>query len=339
MVDVPERRSFITPARLLIGSVVLGGGIVALGLLFGGGSANAAEPPAPNPLGGVVASVDSVAAGVGDTAGAAVASVTPAAPVPVREIAAQVAQPVASAVGQVAEAAPVETVVSPVAQAADGAVAAPVEQVAPVVTTPASGAGASAPQTSAPRHALVSTLGASVALVTSALADHPVSAVTAPITATADGLLAGVAGAAVDAAQPLTVAGAAEPAGEQSAILSGDARPARGVSSPPASARAATALRAAAPPYVPASGTTPAANSALLGDASRGDSDAPSQGTPSGVMGTSASGGQAGGSGSGVAALGGNAASLLSALSLSAGLPADDDLPSSPVFDHDSSPD
>ncbi|MEN2741333.1 hypothetical protein ABCS02_26410 [Microbacterium sp. X-17] len=335
MVDVPERRSSLTPARLLIGSLVLGGGIVALGMLFGGGTANAAEPPAPSPLGGVVA---------------AVASVTPAAPAPVAEVAAQVVQPVASGVREAAGAAPVEAVVSPVADAADRVVAAPVELVAPGAATPELGAGAAtatapgapaqaadtpaspapAPQTSSTL-ALVRTLAAPLSPVTSLLANHPVSTLTAPIAAAADGVLAGVAGVVVQTVQPLVPAGVA-PAGEQSALPSVDVQPAV------ARVAAVSTVRATASSYSPASAPATGAPSALLADAPHGDSDVPVPGTPSGVLGTSASGAQAGGYGSGVATLGGNA-SPATALGVRAGLPADDDLPTSPVFDHDISPD
>ncbi len=334
--DVPERRSSLGPARLVIGSLVLGGGIVALGMLFGGGTANAAEPPAPSPLGGVVA---------------AVASVAPAAPVPVADVAGQVVQPVASDVREAAGAAPVEAVVSPVADAADRVVAAPVELVAPVAATPASGGGAAtatasgasaqapeapaspapAPQTSLTL-GLVRTLAAPLAPVTSLLANHPVGTLTAPIAAAADGVLAVVAGVVADTVQPLAVPVGAAPAGEQSAAPSVDVQPAV------ARVTAAGTARAPASSHSPASAPAFGAPSALLADAPHGDSDVPVPGTPSGVLGTSASGVQAGGHGSGVAALGGSA-SPGTALGVRAGIPADDDLTTSPVFDHDISPD
>ncbi|MFE4949112.1 hypothetical protein ACFQ9V_03305 [Leifsonia sp. NPDC056665] len=311
--DVPEvRRSSLAPARLLIGSLVLGGGIVALGLLFGGGTANAAEAPAPGPLGGVVATV---------------VSVTPAAPAPVREVAAQVVQPVASVVQQVAAAAPVEAVVSPVAQVADRVVAAPVELVAPAAGTPAS-------QAPAPQTALARTLTAPLTLVTSVLANHPVSTLTAPIAAAADGVLAGVAGVVVGTVRPLAVPGVTGPAREQSVIPSNDVQPAVAL----ASAAAASTVRAVAP-YSPASTPTTGATSARLADAPNPDQGMPSPGTPSGALGTSPAAAQAGGYSSGFATLGGSAAWPAAVVSVRAGLPADDDLPTSPGFDHDISPD
>ncbi|MFE4468382.1 hypothetical protein ACFRFH_06140 [Leifsonia sp. NPDC056824] len=327
--------------RLLIGSLVLGSGIVALGLLFGGGTANAAEAPAPGPLGGVVATV---------------ASVTPAAPAPVREVAAQVVQPVASVVQQVAAAAPVEAVVNPVAHAAGRVVAAPVELVAPAAAVPAAGGGttgaetstsgasaqvADAPASQAPalqtalaRLPLMGTLAAPLTQVTSVLANHPVSTLTAPIAAAADGVLAGVAGLVVGTVRPLAVPGAAGPGGEQTAIPLVDVQPAVA----PASAAVERTVRAVAP-YSPASVPTAGAASALLADAPYRDSDVPSPGNPSGVLGTSPGAAQSGGYSSGFATLGGSPAWPATAASVRAGLPADDDLPTSPVFDHDISPD
>lgn len=398
MAEVPElRRSILTPARLLIGSLLLGGGIVALGLLFGGGSANAAEHPTPDPLGGIVATVDSVAGGVGQTAGAVVSAVvpdapavvsgapaaavpvaaapgaaaptaaapTPAAPTPVQSMVVQVVQPVAHVVQHVAATAPVEAVTSPVAQAADQVVAAAAPTsivpasasgtaggsaqgaIAPTSPAPASSASASpAPNTQAPdaqapfpRFSLTRLLSAPLSLVSTVLTGRPVSTLTAPVTATADRLLSAVAGTVVGTVQPLATLSAPDPAAEPSVIAPVGVQPAASsvASATPVAAVVRTAPDLHARDAAPAAPMT-APGSTTLGGTPRG-SDLPSPGSPSGVLGTSPTGASAGGYNSGVAALGGGPASLAVSVSARAGLPADDDLPTSPLFDHDISPD
>jgi hypothetical protein len=122
-----ERRSLLTPARLLAGSLIGGAGIALLGFLFGGASASAAEPAPSEPLthsavGSLVSEVAGAVSGtVGQVAESVPAVVRPVAAVaPVRQAVSAVTTPVTDAVQDGAAASPVTVVVSPVTTAVDG---------------------------------------------------------------------------------------------------------------------------------------------------------------------------------------------------------------------------
>jgi hypothetical protein len=127
-----ERRSFLTPARVLVGSLIGGAGIVLLGFFFGANSASAAEPAPSDPVahsvlssvGSLASEVDRAVAGTvgqaGDAVGAAARPVAAVVPAPVRHAVSAVAAPVTDAVRDVAAASPVTHVVTPVATAVDG---------------------------------------------------------------------------------------------------------------------------------------------------------------------------------------------------------------------------
>jgi hypothetical protein len=132
----PDTRGrHLGPARLLIGSVIVGAGIAVLGFFLGGNSASAAEPtpppvPAAHSLGGSVGSavsgadsvVSSTVSKVSGTVGAVVQPVTAALPQPVPQAVATVTAPVVDAVQDVAASAPASQVITPVSSAVDGVV-------------------------------------------------------------------------------------------------------------------------------------------------------------------------------------------------------------------------
>lgn len=314
MVDVPEvRRSSLTPLRLLIGALVLGGGVTVLGLLFGGGSANAAEPPAPDPLGSVVSSLTT---GVGETAHAVTSAVAPALPAPVRSTVAQVVQPVTQVVDHVAEATPVAAVVTPVAATVDKVVAA-----TPVSQLPIVGA----------------VLGAT-----------PVESLTAPVAAVADGTVSNVSAALDTAVKPLAPATSQPPVGGTPTVEPGapgqvsTESPAALVTTavaPDAGVWAASGF-ALFPPAIAAGAAGSARSSAPApGGAPPGGSDPPSPGVPSGSLGASSSAGSSGGAASAPAVSGDALATPSTIPGGRAALPSGDDLPAAPLFDHDISPD
>jgi hypothetical protein len=151
-----ERRSLLTPARLLAGSLIGGAGIALLGFLFGGASASAAEPAPSEPVAhsvlGSVGSLDSEIAGaVPDTVGqvaepvaAALRPVVAVVPAPVRQAVSTVTTPVTDAVQDVAAASLVTAVVSPVTEAVDSTVGAVIDAATDAVDTiagPAPGDG------------------------------------------------------------------------------------------------------------------------------------------------------------------------------------------------------
>jgi hypothetical protein len=178
-----------------------------------------------------------------------------------------------------------------------------------------------------------------LSLVTAVLADHPVSTLTAPIASAADQVVAGIAGAVVNTVTPVTVPpGSGQSGGGPSASgppLDAAAPPPAAVLPFAAATSGFDAWREALPAAAPASGAV----SGSSGGAPGGGSDLPSPGSPSGVLSAGSAGSAGPGSAPGFAALGGNGAGLASALGARAGLPADDDLPTAPVFDHDISPD
>jgi hypothetical protein len=142
-----ERRSLLTPARLLAGSLMGGAGIALLGFLFGGASASAAEPAPSEPVAhSVLSSVGSLASEVSgavpDTVGqvaepvaAAVRPVVAVAPAPVRQAVSTVTTPVTDAVQDVSAASPVTAVVSPVTEAVDSTVGAVIDAATDAVDT------------------------------------------------------------------------------------------------------------------------------------------------------------------------------------------------------------
>jgi hypothetical protein len=129
-----ERRSLLTPARLLAGSLIGGAGIALLGFLFGGASASAAEPAPSEPVthsvlssvGSLVSEVAGAGSGtVGQVAEPVAAAARPVAavvPAPVRQAVSTATTPVTDAVKDVAAASPVTVAVSPVTTAVDGIV-------------------------------------------------------------------------------------------------------------------------------------------------------------------------------------------------------------------------
>ena len=126
-----ERRSFLTPARLLVGSLIGGAGIALLGFFLGGTSASAAEPAPSDPAahsvlsaaGSVVSEVGGVVPGavapVVDVAGTAARAASAVVPAPVHHAVSPATAPVASAVRAVAAVPPVTQVVSPLTTAVD----------------------------------------------------------------------------------------------------------------------------------------------------------------------------------------------------------------------------
>lgn len=303
--DVPERRSSFTPLRLLIGALVLGGGVTALGLIFGGGGANAAEPPAPDPLGSVVSSVTGT---VGGTAQAVTSAVAPALPDPVRATVAQLVQPVTQVFDHAAEAAPVAAVVTPVASTVDQVVAA-----TPVSQLPIVGA---------------------------ALGATPVEALTSPVSAAADDALSGVSTALRTAVAPIAPLVSQPPAVDTptagAPIGDGFATAATVVTG--AVARASLDSGPPLSSVTPPLGSGSSAASAP-GGAPPGGSGLPSPGVPSGSPGAGSSGGSSGGAAPSVAVTADAFAAEASTRAGRAALPAGDALPASPLFDHDISPD
>ena len=75
-----ELHGRFTPARVLIGSLLIGTGLTVLGFLLGGSPSSAAEPaPPPGPVGALVSSATAEA---GQTVGSITGAVAPALPAP-----------------------------------------------------------------------------------------------------------------------------------------------------------------------------------------------------------------------------------------------------------------
>ncbi len=314
MVDVPEvRRSSLTPLRLLIGSLILGGGVTVLGLLFGGGSANAAEPPAPDPLGSAVSSLTT---GVGETAHAVTSAVAPALPAPIRSTVTQLVQPVTQVVDRVAESTPVAAVVTPVAATVDKVVAA-----TPVSQLPIVGA---------------------------ALGATPVESLTAPVAAVADGTVSDVSAALDTAVAPLAPTASQPPVGGTPTVepgTPGSVSPASPVAlvstavAPDVRVTAASGLVLFTPAIAAGAAGSAASSTVAPGGAPPGGSDPPSPGVPSGSLGAGSSAGSSGGAASASAVAGDAFAPASTVPGGRAALPSGDDLPAAPLFDHDISPD
>ena len=307
--DGPRR--FITPVRLLLGSLALGAGLTVLGFLAGGSSASAAEtPPAPsNPVGALVSNVTG---DVGRLAGSVTSAVAPAVPEPVQQVVSQVVTPVTNTVDKVVEQAPVTQVVEPVASAVDRVVA-------------------------------------EVPVVRDVLPPAPVTAVTQPVTGGVDQAVSDVVGVVDSAVAPLTpAAGSSDPLPAPdpgSSVAQGPGVDAAVALSTAPAVAAPMFLLPSAPAAVSA-----ALSGVLAGSAAGDDLSlpaAPGGGTPGGLSGGGLPGGVSGSSGgAGPGAPAPGAAATADGFSLHAsdriglsGAPADDTVPAAPVADHDISPD
>jgi len=336
-----RRPASLRLVRLLGLSGLAAIGMVGLGLAFSSTSASADEAPS-SLLGGVTSAVGQVAgsldapvAAVGQTAGGAVSQVTDVAvqatavAPPVQQVVKAAAPVVPQAVQQVAAAAPVSAVVAPVAQTVDQVVAAvPVVSAvtgpAPVstVTDPLTGVvdegltavgdSAAAPATPivppvvpegvTPRPGL--TLPASDALTDAAAGDDGID-------------LLGVVGA--DVVTAASVADAATEATDAVTTLRAQ------IAAGPATGADVTTV-----PLAPTQGPTPRP----AGD------DHGSPALPSSTGGSANGQASGGGAAGGAVALDATRASQLPGLAVSAGsADGDDDLPSTPAYDTDSSPD
>jgi hypothetical protein len=137
--QIVERGSRLTPARLVLGSLIGGAGIAILGFFWSASPASATEPvPQPAPVGhSLVGAAGSAVSDVGqavtdavgrvsETAAAVSTPVVQAVPAPVQQavadVVAPVATPVTTAVQGVAESSPAAHVVAPVAAVLDGVV-------------------------------------------------------------------------------------------------------------------------------------------------------------------------------------------------------------------------
>ncbi|KQO45262.1 MULTISPECIES: hypothetical protein [unclassified Frigoribacterium] len=328
-------------ARLLGFSGLAAIGMVGLGLAFSSTSASADEAPS-SLLGGVTSAVGQVAgsldapvAAVGQTAGGAVSQVTDVAvqatavAPPVQHVVQAAAPVVPQAVQHVTAVAPVSSVVAPVAQTVDQVVAA--VPVVSAVTGPA-----------------------------------PVSTVTDPLTGVVDGGLAAVGDSAAAPAEPIVPPvvpegvtprpGVTPPASD---ALTGAAADAVGIDALGADvvtaasdADAATAatdatdavttLRAqiaAGPASASDATTVPLAPTPGPTPRPAGD-DHGTPALPSSTGGSANGQASGGGAAGGAVALDATRASQLPGLAVSAGsADGDDDLPSTPAYDTDSSPD
>ncbi|WP_423917825.1 hypothetical protein ACPEEZ_09220 [Frigoribacterium sp. 2-23] len=327
-----------TALRLLVISGLIAAAWILLTFVTSSPSASAAEgaPAQPSLLGGVTAAVgdtvgalDSPVADVGHTAGGAVQAVTDAAtrvtaPVPVVAPVVQAVAPVVPrAVEQVAVTAPVSHVVAPVAQTVDHVVAA--VPVVSAVTGSAPVGTVTAPVAQVVDSAIVATAEASTTPVTTPsvpVVTTPPSGSSAPAEVPAAGIAAGDASAAADADASLSTS--AQPVDSDTIALLREAM-ADGFG-------ASTATTG----YGSANGSalaTPAEYPAQPGQPGHDVPAGPVSATPGG---SAASAGASGGAG----AADSTRASLLPGLAVSASAAdRDDDLPSTPTFETDSSPD
>ncbi|MFP3467285.1 hypothetical protein [Leifsonia sp. SIMBA_070] len=320
-VALEPRRSILTPARVLVGSLIAGAGLTVLGFLAGGPAASAAEPaPPPSP---VTALVSNVTGGVGDVVGSVTQTVAPALPHHVQSAVSAVVTPVTSAVDHVVEQAPVGAVVQPVAAAVDQVVAA-------------------------------------VPVLRGVLPAAPVTSVTQPVTSTVDQTVSEAVGAVDTAVAPITTPGGVQAVPQPGETGADGGSTVLGAAIAGLLPVASVVGRATLPvcDYSASSGGvdvvpgafTSGAGSVPLGDpAAPGAPGGPSGGAPGGtVPGGTVPGGNGGmtGGGSGPGA----AAPTLIATSDDFFLPgsartgltggaADDHVPAGPVADHDISPD
>jgi hypothetical protein len=317
-----ERGSRLTPARLLLGSLIGGAGIAILGFFWSAGPASAAEPvPQPAPVGhslvgavgsavtGVDRAVTDAVSQVSETAAAVSTPVAQAVPAPVQQVVADVVAPVATpvtaAVQKVAGSSPAAHVITPVAAAVDGVVNA-------------------------------------VPLARDLLGDSPIGTVTAPVSDLLDTTVDAVVDPATDAIDPVLGIPAAPGRGVQTpgSLALGDSLIDYFVAAPASatqfSARLADGMSLAlitdgalgARPGVGSPVSTPGAPPIPGGQA------------PSDFAVTSGTASSAGSGASGAAAAITEKGFNFSAADLGAhARAADDVVPTSPVADHDISPD
>ncbi len=332
--------------RLLGFSGLAAIGMVGLGLAFSSPSASADEAPS-SLLGGVTSAVGQVAgsldapvAAVGQTAGGAVSQVTgvavqaTAVAPPVQQVVQAAAPVVPQVVQQVAAAAPVSSVVAPVAQTVDQVVAA--VPVVPAVTGPAPVSTVTDPLTGVVDEGLTAVGDSAAApaapvvppVVPGGVTPRPgvtVPAGDAPAGADAD--VDGTDGLGVVATDGFAVASVADASDVSGTTASTDAvgiLRAQIASGPSSSADTTSA------PLAPTPGPAPLP----AGD----DHGTPA--LPSGSGGSANGQASGGGAAGGAVALDATRASLLPGLAVSAGsADGDDDLPSTPAYDTDSSPD
>ncbi|WP_431278940.1 hypothetical protein [Leifsonia poae] len=307
------RRSFLTPARLLAGSLIGGAGIALLGFFFGGATASAAEPAPPEPathsvlesVGSLVTRVDGAVSGVvssvtspvGEVASAVVRPVANSLPAPTRRVASSVVAPVATGIADIVASAPVSQVTAPVTGAVDAVVA-------------------------------------RIPITQELLGDRPLGVVVDPVAGAVDHALGSFAPVVTEAVEPLTSTASSDGEAVVAAVSGGlGAAVAVGVAptDPVAAVGQEPLLFGARGVHRPVVGST---------------GSSPQSPAPPGGLAPFAQGAV---SGSGVSSSGSGAAGLSAAtavfLALFApvrgmqGLSSDDRLPASAVADHDTSPD
>jgi len=329
--------------RLLGFSGLAAIGMVGLGLAFSSPSASADEAPS-SLLGGVTSAVGQVAgsldapvAAVGQTAGGAVSQVTgvavqaTAVAPPVQQVVQAAAPVVPQVVQQVAAAASVSSVVAPVAQTVDQVVAA--VPVVPAVTGPAPVSTVTDPLTGVVDEGLAAVGDSAAAPAAPVLPPvvpggvTPRPGVTVPpgdVPAGADADVDGADGLGAVATDRFAVASVADVSGTTASIDAVGILRAQIASGPSSSADTTSA------PLAPTPGPAPLP----AGD----DHGTPA--LPSGTGGSANGQASGGGAAGGAVALDATRASLLPGLAVSAGsADGDDDLPSTPAYDTDSSPD
>ena len=328
MVQAAEQPTGFSPARVLIGSLIGGAGLVILGFFLGTSQASAAEP-APTPpvhsvlgaVGGVVSDLDttvgSVVGGVTHAASSVTQAVAPSVPAPVQDVVATVTAPVMDTLGSIADQAPVTSTVTPVVTAVDNVVN-------------------------------------SIPLTNDLLGDDPVATVVTPVTDTVDDTVASVVDGVTTAVDPVTgtpivtippvVPGTPGAPGVDGPGTPGVDAGGQPTSATPAAQSAGVDVasflsgRADAHPLV---GATPGARSVTLPGgvpATPGEPGGPMPAAPPAP--TSGSG--SGGAGAGAAAGATVPETFFAPLAARGGLPGgfgDDRIPASPVLDHDTSPD
>jgi hypothetical protein len=342
--ETTRRPAPLRLVRLLGFSGLAAIGMVGLGLAFSSTSASADEAPS-SLLGGVTSAVGQVAgsldapvAAVGQTAGGAVSQVTDvtvratAVAPPVQQVAQAAAPVVPQTVQHVAAAAPVSSVVAPVAQTVDQVVAA--VPVVSAVTGPAPVSTVTDPLTGVVDGGLAA-VGDSATAPAAPIVPPVVPEGVTPrpgVTLPASDALTGAAedadgidGLGADGADVITAASVAD-----AATVAADATDAVTILRARITAGQASATDATAVPLAPTPGPTPRP----AGD-DHGTPALPSS-TGGGANGQASGGGAAGGA----VALDATRASQLPGLAVSAGsADGDDDLPSTPAYDTDSSPD
>jgi hypothetical protein len=327
--------------RLLGFSGLAAIGMVGLGLAFSSTSASAAEAPSSllgdvtSAVGQVAGSLDAPVATAGQTAGGAVSQVTDVAvratavAPPVQQVVQAAAPVVPQTVQHVAAAAPVSSVVAPVAQTVDQVVAA--VPVVSAVTGPAPVSTVTDPLTGVVDGGLAAvgdSASAPAAPIVGPEGVTPRPGVTLPASDALTGGAEdadGIDGLGADGADVITAASVAD-----AATVAADATDAVTILRARITAGQASATDATAVPLAPTPGPTPRP----AGD-DHGTPALPSS-TGGGANGQASGGGAAGGA----VALDATRASQLPGLAVSAGsADGDDDLPSTPAYDTDSSPD